>query len=179
MNNEQMNDVYENEMMEMDSVVEEVIAEKEEMIEDEPVSNANCVDEYAIVGEETQVFGNITTNGHLTVAGTVEGNIAAKGNVVVTGMVKGTINSTNLMLDYSIVNAPIIQVAEKVVIKENSTVAGNITCKELFVNGSITGNITVTDCVAIAASAQINGDIKAGKLTIEAGAKISGRVTIG
>ena len=79
--------------------------EKEYMNRTEIVNGV--IDEMGVIAENTRVVGDITTKGHLAVAGTVEGNISAKGNVVITGVVKGNITCDNLMMEHSMLTTEI------------------------------------------------------------------------
>lgn len=60
-------------------------------------------------------------------------------------------------------------------IGKSATIKGNLIVESVSLEGAITGNITAKDRIQMLASAQVNGDIKAKRLTVEDGVTFIGR----
>jgi len=87
----------------------------------------------------------------------IKGDIKASGDMRIDGKLTGSINSKG-----------------KVVIGSTGSVEGEIVCQNADFSGILQGKITVTELLAMKASAQILGDIITGKLSVEPGARFSG-----
>ena len=138
---------------------------------------SEIADEMGTISSGTRVTGNITTKGHLAVAGTVLGDITAKGNVIITGNVKGKITCNNLMLENCSLNTE-INASECVIVKEGVKIAGKIFCKDITVKGSIVGDITASGKVGLSAEAAVRGNIAAAAIGVAVGAKLEGNLSI-
>ena len=138
---------------------------------------SSVVDEMGIIAANTKITGNITTKGHLTVAGTVIGDINAKGNVIVTGTVKGKIICSNLLLENCSIQSE-ITASESIMIKENVSVQGRISCCDISVMSFVNGDITASGKIGLSKDAVVKGNITASALGVEAGAKIEGMLSI-
>ena len=138
---------------------------------------SEVIDELGTISAGTRVTGNITTKGHLAVAGTVLGDISAKGNVIITGNVKGKITCSNLMLENCNLNTD-INASECVIVKEGVKIVGKIFCKDITVMGSIAGDITASGKVGLSAEAVVKGNITAAAIGIAVGAKLEGNLCI-
>ena len=149
--------------------------EKEYMENTEIVNSV--VDEMGIIAENTRVVGDISTRGHLAVAGTVEGNISAKGNVIITGVVKGNISCDNLMMEHSMLTTE-IRATGHVAVKEGVTINGKIYCNDISIMGTVNGDIEAAGKLALSGMAVVNGNIKAASLGVEFGAKLNGNIAI-
>jgi len=103
--------------------------------------------------------GGINTIG----AGTsVAGNINTTGDIRIDGSLEGTIVSQG-----------------KVVIGSTGSIKGDIHCQTADIYGRIEGNLACSELLSLKASANLKGDIQAGKLSIEPGAAFSGVCTMG
>jgi len=146
-------------------------------------TSTNCeiitdiIDELGVIAEDTQIVGQVTTKGHLAVAGTIDGDITAKGNVLITGTVKGKIQCSNLSIKSGKVNSEIVSDGT-VEIREKVQAIGNIQCKDIAIKGSIVGNITAAGNVVLFKTASVSGNIKAASIGMEMGAKINGNITM-
>ena len=135
------------------------------------------VDEMGIVAEGTTIHGDISTRGHLAVAGIVKGRVVCAGNLMLTGEIKGDIDCNNLVLDDCTCTST-INARGSISIKENAYFAGNISCKHVSVMGSIVGHIRASGNVGLTKTAVVKGDIRAAVLAVEPGAKLTGNVDI-
>ncbi len=92
----------------------------------------------------------------------LKGDIFCKSDIRVDGIVKGNIKSE-----------------ARVVIGSNGEVEGNISCTQSDVMGKVIGNIFSNDLISIRGTANVQGDIHAGKLQIEPTVTLNGKVIMG
>ncbi len=92
----------------------------------------------------------------------VEGEFHSQGDVVIEGDVQGTIFAAGTLT-----------------IGSEARIVANITAQEAVISGTIKGDITVEKQAVFHATANITGDLKAERVTVEAGAVINGKVQIG
>jgi cytoskeletal protein CcmA (bactofilin family) len=88
---------------------------------------------------------------------TIAGNIAAGDDVQINGVVEGDVHCVNLTLG------------------ETGRVVGAITAENVVVAGTVDGPISATK-VALVSTAQVSSDVSYQDLSIEPGARISGRL---
>ena len=88
----------------------------------------------------------------------VEGSIITNGDCRIDGVVKGNLTSK-----------------AKIIIGRSGKVDGNVTCNNIDVEGTIRAeSLNVSDLVFLKATANVVGNISAGKIAIEPGAEFSG-----
>mgnify|MGYP001033598926 CR=1 FL=1 len=92
----------------------------------------------------------------------IKGDIAANGDIRVDGELKVNIEARG-----------------RLVIGPKGKVEGEINCNNIEVSGYIKGKIKVADLLTMKASAEINGDIVAGKLSVEPGSVFTGTCNMG
>lgn len=93
-------------------------------------------------------------------------------------VIKGDIETNvDIRIDGTIEGS--IKVKGKLVVGNNSKIEGNIQCQNAEVFGEIIGQIEVSELLTLKASAKINGDIFANKLSIEPGAIFTGTCKMG
>lgn len=104
--------------------------------------------------------GEFDTNTITTISiGTVvKGDITSEGDFRIVGKLIGSIRSTG-----------------KVVVGQNGVVEGDVFCQNADFSGIINGNVDVEKLLLLKSTVNLNGNIKAGKLSIEAGALFSGQ----
>lgn len=61
------------------------------------------------------------------------------------------------------------------VIGEKAVIKGNVTAMSISIRGQINGNVSVKDRIELKASARLNGDIRAKRLTVEDGVTFVGK----
>ena len=103
--------------------------------------------------------GSINTLG---IGTTVTGDIVTNGDIRINGSLTGNITAKG-----------------KVVIGPSGFIEGNIVCQTADIYGKIRGNVTSSDILSLKATANITGDISAGKLSIEPGATFTGSCSMG
>ena len=92
----------------------------------------------------------------------IQGEVRFEGELVVDGTIEGRIVSDGSLT-----------------IGEAAQIKAEIQCGSVTVRGRVAGNIVVKDRVEICARAEVNGDISADSLAMEAGAVFVGSSTIG
>ena len=92
----------------------------------------------------------------------IEGKIEGAGHVRIAGKFKGDIKvQGNLSID------------------QGAKVSGGVSANKVTLAGELEGNITSAKQVELLPSGAINGDLKAGSLTVAAGSRIRGHVECG
>jgi len=113
------------------------------------------------------IFKNDTQNSRQseTIIGSsvkVEGNFVGEGNVIIEGQLQGTLKTKN-----------------NVNIGPTAKVKANIEAQDVFLAGELHGNIKALGKLQIMSSAKIFGNFETQSLTVEAGASINGKCTMG
>ena len=86
-----------------------------------------------------------------------------EGNIYVNGALK---------LDGEMVG-DIISISD-IIVGESAYITGNITCNNILVSGSVTGNISAVGQLSLSSTAMSKGELKAGSLIIDEGAEFTG-----
>jgi cytoskeletal protein CcmA (bactofilin family) len=92
----------------------------------------------------------------------IRGGLSGNEDLFIDGDVEGTVT----LPDSSLTIGP------------NAKVKADVTAREVIIFGHLTGNVTATGRVALRQSALVNGDILAGRLSIEDSAVLTGRVEL-
>jgi cytoskeletal protein CcmA (bactofilin family) len=97
---------------------------------------------------------------------------ATQYNVLATGTnIKGAIDSEeDFRIDGSIDGN--ISCRGKIIVGQNGTVTGNITCANIEVFGQVKGNIICKDTLVLRSTSKLAGDMKMQVIEIEPGAQI-------
>ena len=88
--------------------------------------------------------------------------------------IKGTLRFENELLFDGKIEGEILSAAGTLVVGKNATVKGEINTKSVTIFGTIEGNVTVSERCELKSSSQLNGDLKAQRMTIEDGAVFVG-----
>lgn len=92
----------------------------------------------------------------------IEGKIEGAGHVRIAGKFKGD-----------------VKVQGNLTIEQGAKVAGGVSASKVTLAGELEGNIASAQQVELLQSGVINGDLKAGSLTVAAGSRIRGHVECG
>ena len=92
----------------------------------------------------------------------IKGDITADGDIRIDGILNGNIEAKG-----------------RLVIGPKGKVEGEINCNTIEVSGYIKGKINVSELLTMKSSAEINGDIVAGKLSVEPGSLFTGTCSMG
>jgi cytoskeletal protein CcmA (bactofilin family) len=93
---------------------------------------------------------------------TIEGKIDGAGHVRIAGRFKGDIN-----------------VQGHLTIEQGAKVTGSVRANTVIIAGELEGNIEAASKVELVDSGVLNGDLKAGSLTVAAGSRMRGQVEFG
>ena len=92
----------------------------------------------------------------------IKGDIICKGDIRIDGKVVGNLKSEG-----------------KVVVGENGIIEGEVDCLNATISGGLKVTIRVQDLLTLQSTANLVGEIHAGKLQIEPGANFSGSCKMG
>ncbi len=104
--------------------------------------------------------GNI--NNIIAKGTSIVGEVDAAGNIRIDGKIKGNIKCKS-----------------KVVTGKGSLIDGNVYAQNAEIEGDVTGVLEISELLILKSSAVVHGDIRAGKLIIENGAKFNGSCRMG
>jgi len=93
---------------------------------------------------------------------TIEGKIEGAGHVRIAGNFKGDVN-----------------VQGNLTIEAGARVTGGVRANTVIIGGELEGNIDAASRVELLQSGILNGDLKAGSLTVAAGSRMRGRAEFG
>jgi cytoskeletal protein CcmA (bactofilin family) len=92
----------------------------------------------------------------------IEGKIQGAGHVRVAGQFKGDVN-----------------VEGNLTIEQGAKVIGGVRAQTVTIAGELEGNVDAASRVELLASGVLNGDLKAGSLTVAAGSRMRGQAEFG
>ena len=93
---------------------------------------------------------------------TIEGKIEGAGHIRIAGRFKGDVN-----------------VEGNVTVESGAHVTGQLRANTVVVSGEVQGNIDASAKVELLETGVINGDVKAGTLTVAAGSRMRGQADFG
>jgi cytoskeletal protein CcmA (bactofilin family) len=93
---------------------------------------------------------------------TIEGKIEGTGHIRIAGNFKGD-----------------VRVQGNLTIEAGARVTGGVSANTVVIGGELEGNIDAASRVEILQTGVLNGDLKAGSLTVAAGSRMNGRVEFG
>jgi cytoskeletal protein CcmA (bactofilin family) len=103
-----------------------------------------------------------------------EGSTVIGKSVVIRGELSG---NEDLYIDGD-VEGTVTLPEGRLTIGPNARVKADITVREVIIFGTLTGNVQAAGRVDLRQSAQVSGDILAGRLSIEVSAVLTGRVEL-
>jgi cytoskeletal protein CcmA (bactofilin family) len=92
----------------------------------------------------------------------IKGEVTGSGSLYIDGKVEGAIN------------LPV----SRVTVGRYAQVLANITASEVVVHGTVRGNVNASDRVDIRSEGSLTGDVTTGRITIDDGAFLKGRIDI-
>ncbi len=112
--------------------------------------------------ENTASAEIMNSNNIIGKGSTFKGNIETYGNIRIEGKVTGDIISKS-----------------KVVVGPSAVIEGKLQAQVAEIEGQVKGTVEVSDNLILKPTCNINGDIIANKLVVEAGAKFDGQCKMG
>jgi cytoskeletal protein CcmA (bactofilin family) len=91
----------------------------------------------------------------------VNGDFKGEGNIIIEGTLSGS-----------------LQTKGSVLITDKAKISADISSKDAIINGEVSGNIHIYEQLTIGSSAKINGDIECGRIAVESGAMINGKILV-
>lgn len=91
----------------------------------------------------------------------VEGDFISEGNILVKGIVSG-----------------MVQTSKRLTVEPGAKIYANVKAGVAIISGEIKGNVKAADRLEITGTARIAGDVECQTLVVEAGALLSGRVSM-
>ena len=167
--------------VEVDSSKETKKKEKEESVVMSFNSNQSSYgsDASAIISASMVITGDVDLETNLICAGKIIGNINCKGTIEtkVGGSIVGNISAQSAEIVGGNTKGN-ISVEEKIVVDIESSIEGDIKAKDVVISGKVVGEIKAENTVRLTASANIQGDLYATSINIEAGAKLNGKFVV-
>jgi cytoskeletal protein CcmA (bactofilin family) len=132
--------------------VPEAAPRKEADLRPEPMSNPETPRRAESAGKESIIAADLT----------IEGKIEGAGHVRIAGRFKGDVN-----------------VQGNLTIEVGAKVTGAVRANTVIIGGELEGNIDAAARVELLATGVLNGDLKAGSLTVAAGSRMRGQAEFG
>ena len=131
---------------------------------DKPAATVASIEPARAAQTQAQPQARTDTNKESLIASglTIEGKIEGSGHVRIAGNFKGDVN-----------------VQGNLTIESGAKVTGGVRANTVVVGGELEGNIDAASRVELLQSGVLNGDLKAGSLTVAAGSRMRGRAEFG
>jgi cytoskeletal protein CcmA (bactofilin family) len=133
--------------------------------------------EESYISSDLVINGSISSVTSIKIDGTVNGDVSCDNDILVCGKIEGDVTAANVSLIAATVKGNII-CKNVLSFDKDAQVIGNASGKKIEINGKITGNIIVEESAVVLGNATINGDIKAGTISVFEGATIKGNIQI-
>ena len=98
---------------------------------------------------------------HLAAGTQVKGDITTQGDIRIDGKIEGSIVSKG-----------------KLVVGSTGVIEGEVTCVTGNISGTIRGIVQVSEMLKVQATGKLSGEITYGKLSVEPGAELEGKLAI-
>jgi cytoskeletal protein CcmA (bactofilin family) len=130
-----------------------------------------------MINEGTIITGSIVSKNALRILGTVEGDVSTTSSMELSGDVTGKVVAKQLTLKEGTIEGD-VNCGECMNMDSGSLILGNVTAKELTLDGKVRGNIDVKDALTVQANSVVMGDIAAATIQMEQGSTVCGKVSI-
>ena len=142
-----------------------------------PIVVKKPIAEASYLAAGTVLEGTLRSEGDVEIAGEFKGDITTKGTATLHSVVQGNVTANSLTLSGCSLTGDVI-VTEVVVISQDSKICGNVTAKEVRCAGQIVGDLKISENTTLECTAQINGNILTGSMSVAKGAVIRGGIEI-
>lgn len=128
------------------------------------------------VAAGTLIIGEIHSKGDLNLLGDIQGNVETKGNVTLGGKVIGNVEGRDVNCSKSSIKGNVVA-SGCVQLDPKSTIFGDVTAKNISCGGRMKGNLVIEGKAHFLNETILVGNVCAGSLVIEEGARIKGDVS--
>lgn len=105
--------------------------------------------------------GDGVLRNHLAAGTTVKGDVITQGDIRIDGRVEGSLVSES-----------------KLVVGNTGVIVGDVKCATANVSGLLEGVVAVSEMLKVQATGKLSGEITYGKLSVEPGAELEGKLSI-
>lgn len=145
--------------------------------EDEPVRPPFIRPGATVIAAGTTFFGDIRAEGDVEVLGKVKGNLEATGNVRITGKVLGDVKGEAVVLSGCAVQGNVTSTSS-VTVDETAMIVGDVLATDFESGGKVKGNIQIARAAIFFPTAILAGNVMAGTIMMNQGARIQGAIRI-
>ncbi len=129
-----------------------------------------------IITKDIYIDGALRCGSNLKIYGVVNGDVTCRGNIDVTNQVIGNISGKRVYLYGAKITGNVA--AAETIRHEKGVVNGSIEACNAEIDGTVNGDIKVSELLNIRKNAVINGDIHAAMVSIAKKAVINGKLCI-
>ena len=133
-------------------------------------------EDVTVIAGGAVVHGDMQSEGSMSVYGTVYGNITCDKKLIVAGQVSDNLNAGEIFINKAEIDGEVVSEGN-LKIGSGSVVLGNIFGKTAVIAGAVKGEIDIHGPVIIDNTAVIKGNIKSSSVQINNGAVIEGYCT--
>ena len=137
----------------------------------------NIKSQGSLFSEDIVIEGNLNSKSPISLRGILKGNIMSEDDVFVSGNILGNIRGKNIRIEGGDIEGNIEAIGD-VKIDNRSAIVGEIKANRLELKGMLKGNIKVADSVTFYSESLVSGDVAAGNISMELGAKLKGNIVI-
>ena len=145
------------------------------VVMDDPYIPPKKTYEKTYLAAGTCIVGTIKTEGDLEIAGEFTGDVVSGGNVTLHSGSNGNITAVSLKI-YNSMLCGDVHATDRVEIGEGSAVNGNIYASRMVCAGAVKGDVEIKNDLVLEHTAQFDGNIKTGTMSMESGAIVRGRL---
>lgn len=145
--------------------------------EEEPVRPPFIRPGATVIAAGTTFFGDIRAEGDVEVLGKVKGNLEATGNVRITGKVLGDVKGEAVVLSGCAVQGNVTSTSS-VTVDETAMIVGDVLATDFESAGKVKGNIQIARAAIFFPTAILAGNVMAGTIMMNQGARIQGAIRI-
>ncbi|MBQ6566641.1 MAG: polymer-forming cytoskeletal protein [Treponema sp.] len=146
-------------------------------MENTALSQAHQDTQTTFISPGTSIEGIIHSNGNIILEGEATGEIVASGMLTISSAYNGTAAARAIYLKGAKMEGDVV-VSESLSVDGQSELKRNGRIGSLHCDGCIEGNMKVAAEAVVGKRAVLKGDLAAAYLTIERGAKMTGRVDV-
>jgi cytoskeletal protein CcmA (bactofilin family) len=140
-----------------------------------PPAPGSC--ETTVIAAGTTLVGDVSTAGGIRVNGSVKGNLKIASTMELSGKIIGDIECVDATVSGSMVRGN-VAVTNVLTIDSDTTIVGDVSAKNVDINGKIKGNLMVEERSHFQADAILVGNLISGTVIIDEGAMLKGDISI-